>query len=142
MSVITVSGLRPRDARLISFARVLVVGQRLFSVGSGGALPRWDCPTFVSRKTTTEKKDLSPAPARVGAFCERSPRIRPHLVVAPKARRGGVWGCVIALQTPRQFRAASCDRFAARLRLGLPALTRGASPPRRGASARVVPKVG
>ena len=54
--------LSPRDARFISFTRVLVVGQKLFlSVGSGGALPRWDCPTFVSRKTTTEKKDLSTA---------------------------------------------------------------------------------
>ena len=37
LSVITVSGLRPRDARLISFTRVLVVGQRFFSVGLGGA---------------------------------------------------------------------------------------------------------
>ena len=42
-----------------------------FSVGLGGALPRWDCPTFVSRKTTTEKKDLSPAAPRLLGRCAR-----------------------------------------------------------------------
>ena len=37
-------------------------------------MPRWDCPTIVSRKTTTEKKDLSPAPrARWGFVREVSP---------------------------------------------------------------------
>ena len=43
------------------------------------------------------EKDLSPAPARVGAFCERSPLVRPNSVVAPplvcpsgRLRRGDI----------------------------------------------------
>ena len=77
--------------------------RREAAVGSGGALPRWDCPTFVSRKTTTEEKDLSPAPrARWGFVREVSP-YSSQLGRCPIGR-GGVWGCVIALQTPLQFR--------------------------------------
>ena len=91
-------------------------------------------------------------------MCENPPRFRPKTVVArpsgepygrlqcnrgtraslgsPTGAARRRLGVVLAFQTPCQFRAASCDRFAARLRLGLPALTRGASPrgPLRAAS--------
>lgn len=51
LSSLTVCGRCPRDARLISFTRVLVVGQRLFSVGLGGARFRapLDLPVLLPR---------------------------------------------------------------------------------------------
>ena len=58
----------------------------------------------LAKNNDREKRPQPRRAAPFGALCENRPRIRPHLVVAPKARRGGVWGCVIAPQTPRQFR--------------------------------------
>ena len=45
---------------------------------------------FLAFQNDSEK-DLSPAPARVGAFCERSPLVRPNSVVAP-TRAGAAFG--------------------------------------------------
>ena len=86
MSFITVSGLCPRDARFISFTRVLVVDQRLFSVGLGGASRRapLDLPVLIPRV-----KNGLPRGTRA-ALCERqSPQLPTKAVAPPVARPAG-----------------------------------------------------
>ena len=59
-----------------------------------------------SRFTTTEKKTPAPAaPRLLGLRAMKVPVFVPTWSLPQKARRGGVWGCVIALQTPLQFRS-------------------------------------
>ena len=83
MSVITVSGLRPRDARLISFTRDLAVGQKLFLCRVGrGAIPR---PVKV------DPPFPHAGPDRLAVKSNRSPSEVP-LKLNPQAERG-VW-CV------------------------------------------------
>ena len=58
-----------------------------------------------SRFKTTEKMKISPRRAApVGALCEKSPPIRPNLVVAPTGAARRCLGFAFALQTPLQFR--------------------------------------
>ena len=121
LPLITVCGLRPRDARFISFTRVLVVGQRLFSVGSGGARFRapLDLPVIIPRvKKRPSRRRLRALRVRPmgesslrtasgsavhfgtrAALCERQPLQMPINAVAPplacpsgRLRRGDMRG--------------------------------------------------
>ena len=48
----------------------------------------------VNRASKRPRKRPQPAPARVGASCERCPRIRPSLVVDPTRAGAAFWACV------------------------------------------------
>jgi len=105
------------------------------------------------------EKDLSPAPARVGAFCERSPLVRPNSVVAP-TRAGAAFGGGIRVENASTIPLSpaprgECERFPKRrlnyalplgagaLGLALAFLKRaklGLPTPRPMGLARVVPK--
>ena len=70
LSSLTVSWLRPRDARLISFTRVLVVGQKLFLCRVGrGAIPR---PVGFARPYSSREKRSPPRDPR-GVVRETTP---------------------------------------------------------------------
>ena len=104
---ITVSGLRPRDARLISFTRVLVVGQKLFlSSGREGPCPVGIAPP-LSREKQRQRKKTSAPPRR--AF----------------------WG-VVRESSPYSSPLGRCPKSAARRRLGLRNRPTNASPIPRG----------
>ena len=70
MPFITVSGLRPRDARLISFTRDLMVGQKLFLRRVGrGAISR---PVGFARPYSSREKRSPPQDPR-GVVRETTP---------------------------------------------------------------------
>lgn len=81
LSSLTVSGLRPRDARLIFLARDLVVGQKLFLCRVGRVA--------IPRPVKVDPPFPHAGPARLAVKSNRSPSEVP-LKLNPQAERG-VW---------------------------------------------------
>ena len=74
LSFITVSGLRPRDARFSFFCARSGGGSKAFSLsGREGHCPVGIAPPLSREKQRQRKKTSAPRPAPEGAFREKSP---------------------------------------------------------------------
>ena len=154
MSLITVCGYRRETRASLSIARVLVVGQKLFLVGLGGApssaeamedgaAPRESCPSFSPRGTRSACGQVQSKRKRSPLITQSASRAGRSILRQGYGGRSGalvvvVWWFVgvslrglkspIKRLSPARGLLRLC--FAKRPSVGLPSLTLGAFRPR------------